>query len=1534
MPYALNPQIFQLFDALFKKLEKSDNIKSDLEAYIALILEILTYDRENGKASQSEIDEIINAVHDTIQKHIDNKYPDYKEQCSDLLNSLSQSFQTDTPDEDTDKHKLPGRTDPAKPANRSQFEQYINQFGQSSRPMEQSVYSGDQVQDIISGSVPIILCCGTCERRTDHNDTKAYIYGSNVSHLFEVVQGKENIDKVIVNGPGHDRDIEGDTDKDKYINQKELNSYYVPYRYGYNWSEGQYRQHSYPNLKAQMLGDGVEERANHLLALIKGEPKRNRDDIVPHDDAADVDEVQANRIKQHGRVNIVAWSRGGDIAWRLVRKMAEDDDEQVRNIKVNIITLDTVPGLLNASEDIIDVSDLNNINKSYDFYSVHERSIGFSPVAHYYNDSTPHFRVPMPGNHANLAGTQTSNEGHRVQKDNGEYYELTDVARITRFLTEFLVEHHGTKLDPDQKCQLSLRQISTMYRRAWNEEYEGYKKASTSYTQQQLFGIHRKLYYLGSSYWKPNKIYLDDILNKDKNGKLIDPLCFVIDQAIDWFDHELRDDEGNEPKETQNTDEAKTPRQRVLDIVADWSYDPPILDRSVFADRLWRAIDDKIITKHQLPDNSWYIRSFIEGTAEILQKACGIEMSQQAIHQMIRGIDELESSDFISELTDKCYEQWVKPKIEYNAKTVEKLYNSVCQEQTLDAKQQALQRMKAYLGQLQGDVSIDTIKGFLSEELVSLVKQQSNMSWHQFCQTLCKSFEHNLELAETIEDCRQKAKDESKLDDKEAALAQVNDLFSRCDELTEKQVLTTLGLADRQSINHDLQQRINQQRLIKTSSDQLQDLVSRGINYPQEIVNLFNINVDGLRIDEIKDQLSPQLDHFMDLSDVNNWRELCDNLEYTVNKYNNLGSSINDKIQQFDSADFQGKKRLLQAVEFHYEDGPQDSDKIGWAIFDYHGVADKDQILSDLQLRLASHAKANELNELVDQLTGNATNEAFKKLIDFEAGHKLANSTIEEIKPLLSEKITELFDVSTVTNWAELVENLKGNLEAIDNKAKEINDAYDRCSRTLGLEHKRQELANIQSLYSQAESASELGHAVLLMRNVQEQSNLLSECQNQIDSLNKAHQLNGLIDRLVTDQSESALNELLAFQVSDKLSDRRIDDIKQVLSTKLSEFVELSDVTTWSQLISRLDNRLLANKNTIGQIKQSLSEFDQAQELAAKKQNLHHLTLLYNHVLGAELNTEIGQAVSAVHGFEDTNSIWSDWINPLQKTLRSHENTTEQIKRYIKEAKASAGLGEKQQKRQHIKDLYNKFGPSIKDQVGIAVFKADDLDNQIDELEQIIAQEEQIASIASNDARQIKSIIDHNLINGVKELDVERLRQQISTYKVDYRQESTYIKAFIDAIKPDEGDSASYRHAYDKLVIDNNITACELVDSLVEELELAKAFETYKQKPAVATTRPQPRPHTTQQTNRHEQNSSSHGHNRHHDQSHGCGLSAIVKAIGNFFRQIGDFFLQIGSHFSKIGHCFNRDDNGDQSRLSQNSIFNQSNVVNSHQNRI
>jgi hypothetical protein len=325
-----------------------------------------------------------------------------------------------------------------------------------------------------------IFFCGTGSTKFD--DTHENFWdGELVSTLASHHTGREFAEWIVVDGPGSGN-LQAD---DLFTKSKD---------YG---------------LSGSLFGKGWAENVQHAINIIKGRCDWQREQLT---------EAEYNRLKAAGipiedvkaegswfwrkynygdrsvtqqklqeqiiktfrkdgviptQVNLVGWSRGGVSCHMLANAMLNDN--QLKNIPVNIFALDPVPGTGNFQDDKVKLG--ANVKEYVAFYARDERSKGFSCVIPQTATGTKTHIYPMAGRHATLAGN-ASHTGTNGPKT------LAEPGRIVRHLAEVCLKRWGVQLDkPLNLTQADLENLSNAVARDEAQYLLMHKYSYTYFTE-------------------------------------------------------------------------------------------------------------------------------------------------------------------------------------------------------------------------------------------------------------------------------------------------------------------------------------------------------------------------------------------------------------------------------------------------------------------------------------------------------------------------------------------------------------------------------------------------------------------------------------------------------------------------------------------------------------------------------------------------------------------------------------------------------------------------------------------------------------------------------------------------------------------------------------------------------------------------------------------------------------------------------------------------------------------------------------------
>ena len=346
-----------------------------------------------------------------------------------------------------------------------------------------------------------VFFCGTGSNSYDiHNPL--YAMGELVSTLASHHTGHEFADWIIVDGPGS-----GNLQEDE------------------KWVQ----PGNYNDLNGKLFGSGWKENVNYAVAVIKGNSTWKRvqltkqeweilkkagillDDptrswpmrlfdypdrkITPQDIQVQKAKIlrpkkpNSQETKLPDLVNIVGWSRGGVSCHMLANAMY--DDQELKNIPVNILAFDPVPGLFKSKSGFVRtgkerVTLQENVKKYVGIYARDERSLGFAPIVPEFSKQTEVTIFPMPGRHATLVGN-AANDGSKGRQ------EIFEPGIFVRDFAEKKLTDWGTKLQvANNNNTLTALEIINILERKEAEREKGVK-SNSSISNNCLFNISGKL---------------------------------------------------------------------------------------------------------------------------------------------------------------------------------------------------------------------------------------------------------------------------------------------------------------------------------------------------------------------------------------------------------------------------------------------------------------------------------------------------------------------------------------------------------------------------------------------------------------------------------------------------------------------------------------------------------------------------------------------------------------------------------------------------------------------------------------------------------------------------------------------------------------------------------------------------------------------------------------------------------------------------------------------------------------------------------
>lgn len=341
-------------------------------------------------------------------------------------------------------------------------------------------------------SILTVYFCGTGSHRFDDTNP-SFWRGELVSTLASNDQGREFAHWIAIDGPGSGN-LQAD---DLFVENK---------AYG---------------LSGTLFGSGWEENVGHALQIIKGRCDWQRTELtkseydrlkaagVPIEDVERTGswfwrrynygsrkvtpqqlQEQIIRMFRKGglvpsQVNLVGWSRGGISCHMLANAMFRD--AQLKQVPVNIFTVDPVPGVFNLQPHRVALD--ANVREYVGFYSRDERSKGFACVIPRTAASTQVHLYPLPGRHATLVGN-ASLDGASP----GE--EVTQPGLIVRHFAEVCLTRWGVTLR--NRLQLTDRELMNHHQQMLKDEQRYLAMRSRSYTLMTEGDANDRFVHVGS----------------------------------------------------------------------------------------------------------------------------------------------------------------------------------------------------------------------------------------------------------------------------------------------------------------------------------------------------------------------------------------------------------------------------------------------------------------------------------------------------------------------------------------------------------------------------------------------------------------------------------------------------------------------------------------------------------------------------------------------------------------------------------------------------------------------------------------------------------------------------------------------------------------------------------------------------------------------------------------------------------------------------------------------------------------------------
>ena len=328
--------------------------------------------------------------------------------------------------------------------------------------------------------------------------------------------------------------------------------------------------------------------------------------------------IAEHRIKQPlTTINVIGWSRGGVTCIMFANACAET--EGLKNIDINIFTLDPVPGYGSGGKDEHRCILKFNVKNYASVIQMDEVSRAFAPVVPETDQNTKCNYITMPGRHGtgvgnaaldgnarkNLAGTWDRTKaffgskeaiGYKPDKSWEELFAkettpltLEEPGLITRALVEQFLGHWGTELD--NKLELHDKQRFKLYERMMKKEALFRANRTVSYTllhQGSIFGPNRRSVLEGGSYKPMNEIVsLQSGFFINKDHEAIGRKLFPVLENI--YSKEVTN---RRPKKREDIDKLKNNLSTKLMELPTFNDEAPVLFGCILlrAEKYWEGL--------------------------------------------------------------------------------------------------------------------------------------------------------------------------------------------------------------------------------------------------------------------------------------------------------------------------------------------------------------------------------------------------------------------------------------------------------------------------------------------------------------------------------------------------------------------------------------------------------------------------------------------------------------------------------------------------------------------------------------------------------------------------------------------------------------------------------------------------------------------------------------------------------------------------------------------------------------------------------
>ena len=196
------------------------------------------------------------------------------------------------------------------------------------------------------------------------------------------------------------------------------------------------------------VNTSMTKKADHALSVIKANSNTGFSNFELRDStrAPGLEKIEQcirnGFIRGVDRINVIGWSRGGVTAIKFAHKLFNDPD--LRDIPVNLFTVDPVPGSVGWTWDKETRVIHPNVKNFVSVYAADERTKGFSAIVPHIEDPniTNSSFIRFPGHHGTVVGYVTDKTGELPT-----IYNFNATGLLVRHLVEKFLQENGTILN-------------------------------------------------------------------------------------------------------------------------------------------------------------------------------------------------------------------------------------------------------------------------------------------------------------------------------------------------------------------------------------------------------------------------------------------------------------------------------------------------------------------------------------------------------------------------------------------------------------------------------------------------------------------------------------------------------------------------------------------------------------------------------------------------------------------------------------------------------------------------------------------------------------------------------------------------------------------------------------------------------------------------------------------------------------------------------------------------------------------------------